>query len=87
MESIIAAVVSGVFAVIVCLIAQRAQMAQTIAVIETKLTNLENMIDRLETKQDKHNGVIDRVYHLEQNDAVQSERISALSDAVEDLKP
>ena len=37
-------------------------------------------IQQLEKKVEKHNGVIDRVYNLEKNEAVMREEIEHLSD-------
>lgn len=53
-------------------------------VINTKLTNYR--IEQLEKKQDKHNQVIERVYHLEQHDAVVDEEIKAANHRIEDLE-
>lgn len=91
METVIAALITAAFsagaAIFVCVWSNRVHMAKTITILEMRLDNLAAQIDRLEVKQDKHNAVIDRVYHLEQENAVQNERLSALSDDVEDLKP
>ena len=53
-------------------------------VINTKLTNYR--IEQLEKKQDKHNEVIERVYHLEQHDAVVDEEIKVANHRIEDLE-
>ncbi len=53
-------------------------------VINTKLTNYR--IEQLEKKQDKHNQVIERVYHLEQRDAVVDEEIKVANHRIEDLE-
>lgn len=53
-------------------------------VINTKLTNYR--IEQLEKKQDKHNQVIERVYHLEQHDAVVDEEIKVANHRIEDLE-
>lgn len=49
-----------------------------------KLTNYR--IEQLEKKVDKHNGVIDRVYKLEQADAVEAEEIKVINHRLRDLE-
>ena len=53
-------------------------------IINSKLTNYR--IEQLEKKQDKHNEVIERVYHLEQHDAVVDEDIKVANHRIEDLE-
>ena len=53
-------------------------------VINTKFTTYR--IEQLEKKQDKHNEVIERVYHLEQHDAVVDEEIKVANHRIEDLE-
>lgn len=53
-------------------------------VINTKLTNYR--IEQLEKKQDKHNQVIERVYHLEQHNAVVDEEIKVVNHRIADLE-
>lgn len=43
-------------------------------------------IEQLEKKQDKHNGVIERMYHLEQEQAVVIEKISVANHRIDDLE-
>ncbi len=49
-----------------------------------KLTNYR--IEQLEKKVEKHNQVIDRVYRLEQRDAVVEEEIKVANHRIEDLE-
>lgn len=58
METIIAAAISAAVTLTVCLINNRSQNNQTRALIDYR-------IKQLEQKQDKHNGVIERMYILE----------------------
>ena len=53
-------------------------------VVGTKLINYR--IEQLEKKVDKHNQVIDRVYKLEQQDAVHNEEIKVSNHRIEDLE-
>lgn len=43
-------------------------------------------IDQLEKKVEKHNSVIERVYGLEQNEAVINEKIAVANHRIEDLE-
>lgn len=50
----------------------------------SKLTNYR--IQELEKKVEKHNSVIDRVYKLEQRDAVETEEIRVINHRIADLE-
>ena len=52
--------------------------------VNAKLTNYR--IEQLEKKVDKHNKVIDRVYRLEQRDAVVDEEIKVVNHRINDLE-
>ncbi len=49
-----------------------------------KLTNYR--IEQLEKKVDKHNSVVERMYNLENNNAVQDEQIKVINHRIEDLE-
>lgn len=52
--------------------------------INTKLSNYR--IEQLEKKVDKHNNLIERVYKLEQNNAVSAQQIKVCDHRIEDLE-
>lgn len=52
--------------------------------VSNKLTTYR--IEQLEKKVEKHNGVIDRVYKLEQREAVHEEEIKVANHRIEDLE-
>lgn len=58
METIIAAAISAVAAIIVCVLTNRAQYQKTLALLDYKFREMEKKVD-------KHNQVIERTYHLE----------------------
>lgn len=58
METILAAAVSGVVTLVVCLITNHAQAEKTRALIDYRVSELEK-------KQDKHNSLIERTFRLE----------------------
>ena len=52
--------------------------------INAKLTNYR--IEQLEKKQDKHNSLIERVYHIEQHNAVVDEEMKVVNHRIKDLE-
>lgn len=58
METILAAAISGVVTLAVCLITNRAQAEKTRALIDYRVSQLEK-------KQDKHNNLMERTFRLE----------------------
>ena len=52
--------------------------------LNTKLTNYR--IEQLEKKVEKHNNLIERVYRLEQNEAVTAEKIAVANHRIGDLE-
>ena len=52
--------------------------------VNSRLTSYR--IEQLEKKVDKHNQVIDRVYKLEQHEAVTDEEIKVANHRIEDLE-
>jgi hypothetical protein len=79
MDTIIAAIISGTGAIIVCIINSRYQANATRKLIEYK-------IDELTKRVDKHNNVVERVYKLEQCGAVISEKIDVANHRIADLE-
>lgn len=73
--SIVAAVVSGVVTLVGVLISNGATRAA-----------LEQKVDDLSERVDRHNGVIERVYGLEASQAANEERFRTLFNAVSDEK-
>ena len=58
METVIAAVISGVVTLVVCLVNNRAEAEKTRALLDYRLSELEK-------KQDKHNNLMERTFRLE----------------------
>ena len=59
--------------------AVRSQHDKTIALIDYKLEQLTQRVD-------KHNSVVERVYHLEERTEVQEERIKVANHRIDDLE-
>lgn len=80
------AIITGAVAIIVCMLnnlyqnkAVRSQHDKTIALIDYKLEQLTQRVD-------KHNSVVERVYHLEERTEVQEERIKVANHRIDDLE-
>ena len=79
METIIAAGITGVVTLVVCLVNNHYQAEATRNLIEYKLNELTRRVD-------KHNNVIERVYQLEQHKAVVDEQIRVANHRIDDLE-
>ncbi len=79
METVLAAVISGAVTLAVCLINNRAQTEKTRALLDYRLRQLEK-------KQDRHNQVIERMYHLETEVEVAREQIKVANHRIEDIE-
>lgn len=58
METVIAAVISGLVTLAVCLVNNRTEAEKTRALLDYRLSELEK-------KQDKHNSLMERTFRLE----------------------
>ena len=79
MDAIISAVISAAGAVAVCLINSHYQASTTRKLIEYKLSELTKRVE-------KHNNVIERVYALEQHEAVFDEKMDVANHRIADLE-
>ena len=71
-ETLLAAVISAISAIVVCVISNAIQHAASKKILDFRL-------GALETKMDKHNNLIERMFIVEKD-------IALLKDNVEDLK-
>ena len=53
-------------------------------IVSNKLTNYR--LEQLEKKVDKHNGVIERTFRIEEHDKLVDERIKVINHRIEDLE-
>ena len=63
-----------------------ASFQQKLAVIEQKIALIENNLDIYSQKVEKHNNVIERVYHCEDTDRLLDERIKVGNHRLDDLE-
>lgn len=82
----IEAIITGIVAMAVCMVnnlyqsrAAKAQHDKTIALIDYKLEQLTERVD-------KHNSVVERMYKLEQQTEVQEEKIKVANHRIDDLE-
>lgn len=79
METIIAASITGLITLAVCMVNNHYQNNSTRNLIEYRLKKLEDKVD-------KHNNVIDRTYKLEELTALQEEKIKVANHRIDDLE-
>ena len=63
-----------------------ANLQQQISSVDNKLAIIENNLNLYSQKVDKHNNVIERVYHLEDADKLLDERIKVANNRILDLE-
>lgn len=74
-----AAVISALAAIVVCVISNHYQNENTRNLLEYRLTQLEKKVD-------KHNNIVERTYKLERHNEVQDEKIKEANHRIEDLE-
>lgn len=79
METIIAAGITGLVTLIVCIVNNNYQNNSTRSLIEYRLKKLEEKVD-------KHNNVVERTYKLEELTALQEEKIKVANHRIDDLE-
>lgn len=79
METIVAAGITGLVTLIVCMVNNRYQNNSTRNLIEYRLKKLEEKVD-------KHNNVVERTYKLEELTALQEEKIKVANHRIDDLE-
>ena len=79
METIIAASITGLITLAVCMVNNHYQNNSTRNLIEYRLKKLEEKVD-------KHNNIIDSTYKLEELTALQEEKIKVANHRIDDLE-
>lgn len=78
METIISACISAGVTLLVCMVNNRGQQEKTRALMEYKL-------DELTKRVDKHNNIVERTYHLEEQVALYEEKFKVVNHRIDDL--
>lgn len=79
METFFASFVSAAVTLIICIINNKSQNDKTRALMEYKL-------DELTERVNKHNNLIERTYRLEEDVALHEEKIKVANHRIEDLE-
>ncbi len=79
MESIIVAVITGGLALIGTLAGSYFSNRKSTALLDYRLNLLEEKVD-------KHNNLIERTYHLEEQTAIQEEKLKVANHRIDDLE-
>lgn len=86
METIIAACISAAAALLVCAVNNRNQQDRNAAEQEKMRALLEYKMEELTKRVDKHNNLVERTYHLEEQVTLQEEKIKVANHRIEDLE-
>ena len=79
MDTIISACISAGVTLFICIINNRGQQEKTRALMENKL-------DELTKRVDKHNNTVERTFHLEEQMGIQEEKMKVANHRIEDLE-
>lgn len=63
-----------------------ANLQNKIALIEMSMNHTNEKITELSNRVEKHNGVIERVYHLEDSDKLLDEKIKVANNRIKDIE-
>lgn len=86
METIIGALISAAAAIVVCVISQSRQTMKIEAQLDKQTALLDQRINVLAERVDKHNQVVERTFKLEELTAVQTEQIKVANHRIDDLE-
>ena len=78
-DTIIAALIAAAATLLVCLITNHAQQKKTEALLAYKL-------DALTKQVEKHNGLVDRMYRIEETASVYEEKMKVVNHRIKDLE-
>lgn len=85
-ETVLAALIAAGSSITVCLISNHFQHKRTIAKMQETVKLFIYRVEQLEKKQDKHNGVIERLYEVERKLGIDEEKISVANHRIDDLE-
>ena len=82
----IEAIITGVVAIIVCMVNNIFQQKKTEEQHNTTITLIEYKLDQLTHKVDLHNNAVERLYEVERKLDVDEERIIVANHRIDDLE-
>ena len=86
METILSAVITGVIAIVVCMINNSSQSHRTEKQHNTTITLIDYKLDQLTHKVELHNNAVERLYKAEKAIEVQKEQIKVANHRLDDLE-
>lgn len=86
METILSAVITGVIAIVVCMINNSSQSQRTEKQHNTTITLIDYKLDQLTHKVELHNNAVERLYKAEKAIEVQKEQIKVANHRLDDLE-
>ena len=84
--TIISAIISGVVAIVVCVLNSNANHKKVLAELEKRDAIQDERLKQLKESVDKHNQVIERTYALEKTAAIHEEEIKVANHRIADLE-
>lgn len=84
--AIISALISAGSAIVVCVISNATQHRKLISELEKRDELQAYRIEQLEKKVDKHNNLVERTYHLEEEARLAAEKIKVANHRIDDLE-
>jgi hypothetical protein len=82
----IEAIITGVVAIIVCMINNYCQQKRTEKQQQETVSLIVYRLDQLEKKQDLHNNAVERLYEVERKLGIDEEKIRVANHRIEDLE-
>lgn len=86
METVIAALVSAAAAIVVCVINANTNHKKLLSELDKRDALQAYRIEQLENKVDKHNHLVERMYHIEEQVSLHDEKIKVANHRIEDLE-
>ena len=80
------AIITGVVAILVCMINNYCQSKKADEQHNTTVALIEYKLDQLTDKVEKHNNAVERLYIVERKLEVDEERISVVNHRIDDLE-
>ena len=80
------AFITGIVAVVVCMVNNHYQNKRTAATNQETIALIDYKLSELTKRVDKHNNVVERTYHLEEQTAIQEEKLKVVNHRIEDLE-
>lgn len=80
------AILSGIVAIAICLINNFFQMRAVMKQNDKNIALISYRLEQVETETRRHNNVIERTYHLENEQNVMKEQIKVANHRIDDLE-